>query len=64
VIGIGMNNHEMKENKKLTEVIQQDLNKNPNLKDIDDESLDAVLCTVSVDYLIQVKAQFFLMKFC
>jgi len=54
----------MKENKKLTEVIQQDLNKNPNLKDIDDESLDAVLCTVSVDYLIQVKAQFFLMKFC
>jgi len=53
-----MNSFEMKENKKLTEVIQNDLNKNPFLKNIEDESLDAVLCTVSIDYLIQVRGFF------
>lgn len=54
VIGIGMNEYEMRENKKLSESIKHDLNKNYNLEEIEDDSLDTVLCTVSVDYLIHV----------
>ena len=54
VIGIGMNEKELKANKKLTQHYVVDLNKNPKLKMIESESIDSVLCTVSVDYLIRV----------
>ena len=54
VIGIGMNEKELKKNKRLTKYYVHDLNKNPNIKMIPDESIDAVLCAVSVDYLIRV----------
>merc|ERR1712109_167162 len=53
VIGIGMNEKELEENKQLTKHYIQDLNKNPQLKMIESGSTDAVLCTVSVDYLIR-----------
>ena len=41
-------------NKKLSQYYVQDLNENPNLQFIDDESIDVVLCTLSVDLLIKV----------
>merc|ERR1712241_889978 len=53
VIGIGMNEKELEKNKKLTKHYIQDLNKNPQMKMIESKSTDAVLCTVSVDYLIR-----------
>ena len=53
VIGLGMNEAELEKNKKLTKVHIQDLNKNPILKKFKSDSLDAVLCTVSIDYLIR-----------
>ena len=54
VIGIGMNEKELKANKRLTKHYVVDLNKNPKLNMIKSESIDSVLCTVSVDYLIRV----------
>ena len=54
VIGIGMNEQELQKNSRLTKYYVHDLNKNPELKMIPDESIDTVLCAVSVDYLIRV----------
>jgi len=51
VIGMGMNEKELEKNKKLNEYHVQDLNKDPQLKMIQSNSVDSVLCTVSVDYL-------------
>jgi SAM-dependent methyltransferase len=46
-----MNAHELDANPALTRRIVRDLNRNPTLPEIDDSSVDAVVCTVSVDYL-------------
>ena len=54
VIGVGMNENELKKNKKLTTFHVHDLNKNPKLEKFQSDTFDAVLCTVSVDYLIRV----------
>ena len=53
VIGLGMNEAELQKNKRLTKFHIQDLNKNPGLEKFKSGSLDAVLCTVSIDYLIR-----------
>lgn len=50
VIGLGLNESEMKENRALASYVIHDLNKDPSLP-FADSIFDAVLCTVSVDYL-------------
>ena len=50
VVGVGMNAQELDANKRLTEFAQRDLNKEPTLP-FADESFDACLNVVSVDYL-------------
>jgi hypothetical protein len=59
VIGIGMNRVELETNPRLTEFRVKDLNTEPTLSEIESESLDAVLITVSVDYLIKATASAF-----
>jgi len=51
VVGVGMNEEELKENPQLTEYLAKDLNKNPNLSEYDDDSFDILCNVVSVDYL-------------
>eukprot|EP00957_Ditylum_brightwellii_P174633 13297194-Ditylum_brightwellii.AAC.1 len=53
VVGVGMNEAELKANQQLTEYYTQDLNKQPDLSQFDDESFDVVCNVVSVDYLTQ-----------
>ena len=53
-IGVGIVEEELVANKRLSQYYVQDLNENPNLQFIDDESIDVVLCTLSVDLLIKV----------
>lgn len=50
VVGLGLNENELKTNQALTEYVLHDLNKNPVLP-FEDDSFDVVLNTVSVDYL-------------
>lgn len=50
VIGLGINELELKENKQLTDYIVKDLNVDP-IFPVDDASVDVVTCVVSVDYL-------------
>ena len=50
VIGLGMNLEELKKNDRLTDTVVHDLNENPRLP-FDNQSFEAVLCTVSVEYL-------------
>jgi SAM-dependent methyltransferase len=50
VIGLGLNENELKENKALDEYIIQDINKDPILP-FKDAYFDAVINTVSVDYM-------------
>jgi SAM-dependent methyltransferase len=57
VVGLGMNAEEMADNPQLTEVVIHDLNREPALP-FDDESFDAAMCCVSVQYLIQPVAVF------
>ena len=57
VVGLGMNGPEMEDNPQLDEFIVHDLNGNPQLPYGDGE-FDAVLCTVSVQYLVQPVAVF------
>jgi ribonuclease HII/SAM-dependent methyltransferase len=52
VVGLGMNDEELKANRVLTEYVVQDLNQNPRLP-FADKSFDVVLCQLSIDYLIQ-----------
>lgn len=52
VVGLGMNGVEMEDNPQLDEFVIHDLNANPVLP-YDDEEFDAVLCSVSVQYLIR-----------
>lgn len=49
-----MNQVELEKNPRLTEFRVRDLNVDPKFSEIESESLDAVLITVSVDYLIKV----------
>jgi SAM-dependent methyltransferase len=50
VVGLGMNQVELKENPRLDEYVVQDLNANPTLPFSDGE-FDGVGCCVSIDYL-------------
>ena len=51
-VGLGMNLEEMKDNPQLDEVVVHDLNASPALP-FGDASFDAVLCCVSVQYLVR-----------
>lgn len=53
MVGFGMNEQELKANRHLTEWHVHDLNKDPRFKDLEDGSVDLVMCNVSVDYLVQ-----------
>ena len=50
VVGLGMNQEELEANPRLTEYVVRDLNSQPVLP-FEDESFDAVICCVSVQYL-------------
>ena len=53
VVGLGMNQAELDENKQLTSNIVQDLNVSPKTASLEDNSFDFVTMTVSIDYLIK-----------
>ncbi|KAH7383561.1 hypothetical protein BKA64DRAFT_582266 [Cadophora sp. MPI-SDFR-AT-0126] len=53
MIGYGMNKLELERNPHLTKYFVKDLNKNPSLEEVPNESIDTVICNVSVDYLTQ-----------
>lgn len=53
MIGIGLNSLELSHNPHLTKSCVQDLNLNPKFEDLEDESIDVVICNLSVDYLVQ-----------
>ncbi|MGE0083247.1 MAG: methyltransferase domain-containing protein [Desulfococcaceae bacterium] len=55
--GLGMNMAELEKNERLTDRIVHDLNTKPELP-FASESYDAIICTVSVEYLIHPKAVF------
>jgi SAM-dependent methyltransferase len=50
VAGLGLNEHELEHNAALSERVMHDLNAEPRLP-FDEGRFDAVLCTVSIDYL-------------
>ena len=50
VVGLGMNEYELKQNKQLSSYVVKDLNDEPVLP-FDDGSFDKVTCVVSIDYL-------------
>ena len=52
VVGLGLNKNEMWRNSSLSEIIVHDLNMDPTLP-FPDETFDAVINTVSVDYMIK-----------
>lgn len=52
LIALGMNAVELQRNPMADEVVVQDLNVDPSLP-FDDASFDAVLCCVSIDYLVR-----------
>ncbi|CAF0948785.1 unnamed protein product [Adineta ricciae] len=53
VHGLGMNELELRENQSLNEgYTVQDLNSNPSLSKFSSNTFDAVICSVSIDYLI------------
>lgn len=53
VVGLGMNEEEMKGNDALTEVIVRDLNVENGLEGLEDGCFDLVMCNLSVDYLVR-----------
>jgi len=57
VTGLGLNREELEQNERLTDFVIHDLNENPVLP-FGDESYDAVICTVSVEYLTNPLAVF------
>jgi SAM-dependent methyltransferase len=57
VVGLGMNAEELGQNAVLTDRVVHDLNADPRLP-FDDETFDAVICTVSVEYLTEPLAVF------
>jgi hypothetical protein len=50
LVGLGMNAEELDRNSRLDENVVHDLNRDPRLP-FDDGNFDAVICTVSVEYL-------------
>jgi Methyltransferase domain len=50
VVGLGMNDYELSQNKQLSSYVVKDLNEEPLLP-FDDASFDKVTCVVSIDYL-------------
>jgi len=50
VVGLGMNEYELSQNKQLTSYVVKDLNVDPTLP-FEDDSFDKVTCVVSIDYL-------------
>jgi SAM-dependent methyltransferase len=57
VVGLGLNGKELKKNSQLSDFIAHDLNANPVLP-FEPDSFDAVVCTVSVEYLTDPLAIF------
>ena len=57
VTGLGMNTEEMADNPQLDRFVVHDLNREPHLP-FSDGSFDAVVCAVSVQYLVQPAAVF------
>jgi SAM-dependent methyltransferase len=57
VAGLGMNREEMEANPQLSERLVHDLNLQPRLP-YEDNRFDAVVCTVSVEYLIKPREVF------
>lgn len=57
VVGLGLNAQEMAANSRVARQVVHDLNQEPRLP-FEDESLDAVICTVSVEYLTQPREVF------
>ena len=55
--GLGLNYRELNKNNRLSKTVVQDLNQNPQLP-FNSESFDAVVCTVSVEYLNNPAAVF------
>lgn len=51
VVGVGMNEMELERNGQLTSYVVQDMNNNPCLSTIEDDSFDVVTCCASIDYL-------------
>lgn len=51
LIGLGLNSEEMSQNPQLSSYVMHDLNRYPLLP-FDDNDFDAVICAVSVEYLI------------
>ena len=51
IVGLGMNAAEMADNPQLTEHVLKDINADPSLP-FEDEAFDAVVITVSVQYLV------------
>ena len=52
VVGLGMNREEMEDNPQLDEIVIHDLNEDPRLP-FGDAAFDAVVCCVSVQYLVR-----------
>jgi cyclopropane fatty-acyl-phospholipid synthase-like methyltransferase len=50
VVGLGMNEYELSQNRQLTDYVVKDLNSDPVFP-FEDASFDKVTCVVSVDYL-------------
>jgi SAM-dependent methyltransferase len=57
LVGLGLNERELSKNSRLTESVVQDLNADSRLP-FESNSFDAVLCTVSVEYLVDPLAVF------
>jgi SAM-dependent methyltransferase/FKBP-type peptidyl-prolyl cis-trans isomerase 2 len=57
LVGLGLNDLELKKNSRLSEHVVQDLNLSPVLP-FESDSFDAVVCTVSVEYLTNPLAIF------
>ena len=55
--GLGLNHEELAKNPRLTDYVVQDLNGNPTLP-FADQQFEAVICTVSIEYLIHPEADF------
>lgn len=49
--GLGLNEEELRANSRLSEIAVHDLNRNPALPFMDDQ-FDAVVCTASIEYLV------------
>ena len=57
LVGLGLNERELEKNTRLSEQVVQDLNLSPVLP-FESDSFDAVVCTVSVEYLTKPLAIF------